>query len=460
MARKVRKRNVDVTESSGAFEAGRLAGREVPMSRSRLKSKESENGNGKKKGLQGRRFTSAQKNHALTLVASGMKREQVAKSIGTTEASLRRWVRVAEKTGTMPKVPHVSDLKAADLSLEGLVRDGNSEESAASAEAKSGAEAKAEVGGKRKSIYAPHDPGQGLSLAEEAAILELKRRSPSMGPAQIRTQLKRFKGWRVSIRAIARLLKKNGYELVHRGSRPQGYEDHRFEAPRRNAMWQMDFGEFWVGRNKLHLLAAEDDFSRYVVGYCLVDEKSSKVASRVLLEAMARHGKPEAVRTDRGGEFLAREEEGDFDRVLEAEEIDHIVGHSYKPKGGGKVESVIGTVRRELWEVEHFADVEEAMRRMAEFFEDYNHSRAHMGIDGLTPADRFFGRADRVLAAVDALSRRRQGASAMELRPGAPFEEVLGIRTGAPLEVLRLVLVNGKMELRFCGARVGLGKIE
>jgi hypothetical protein len=117
-------------------------------------------------------------------------------------------------------------------------------------------------------------------------------------------------------------------------------------------------------------------------------------------------------------------------------------------------------VRRELWVVEHFGDVAEATERLASFFDEYNHGRAHMGIDGLTPADRFFGRADRVLAAIDGISRKRQGATAMALTDGAPFEEVLGIRTGAPLEVLRLVIVDGRMELRFCGARVSLGKIE
>ena len=60
----------------------------------------------------------------------------------------------------------------------------------------------------------------GLSEAEVEAILEYRRRHPTMGPAQIRAQLKRFKGWRISIKAIARVLKKNGYEMVHRGSRP------------------------------------------------------------------------------------------------------------------------------------------------------------------------------------------------------------------------------------------------
>jgi transposase InsO family protein len=222
----------------------------------------------------------------------------------------------------------------------------------------------------------------------------------------------------------------------------------------------MDFGEFWVGREKLHLLAAEDDFSRFVVGHRLVGEKSSAVATEVLLEAMARHGKPEAVRTDRGGEFVAFTEQVDFARVLEAEEIDHIIGHSYQPKGGGKIESVIGTVRRELWDVEHFASREEAMSRVSEFFEQYNYNRAHMGIDGLTPADRFHGWADRVLTTVDELSRKRQGEASMMLSQGAPFEEVLGMRTGSPLEVLRLVIAEGKMELRFCGATVCLGRIK
>ena len=135
------------------------------------------------------------------------------------------------------------------------------------------------------------------------------------------------------------------------------------------------------------------------------------------------------------------------------------MGHSYHPQGGGKVESAVGTVKRELWEVEHFATRQQAERRLAQFIDDYNHHRAHMGIDGLTPADRFMGRADRVLADVDAVSRKRQGALAMTQTAGAMVEEVFGPATGAPLEVLRLMIVDGVMELRFCGARVRLGRV-
>jgi hypothetical protein len=124
--------------------------------------------------------------------------------------------------------------------------------------------------------------------------------------------------------------------------------------------------------------------------------------------------------------------------------------------GRGKIEALIGTVQRELWEVQHFGSVEEAEDALVAFVHAYNHRRAHMGIDGLTPADRFFGRWDEVRAAIDAQSRKRQGASA--LAAGLPLtEEVL---TDAPAEVLRLAVVDGVMEMRLFGARVKLGKVE
>lgn len=108
------------------------------------------------------------------------------------------------------------------------------------------------IGSPSASIYAPKDPGQGLSDLEVAAILELKREHPAYGPAQLRAQLKRFKGWRLSNKAIARVLRQAGYELVHRGSRPQGPEPIRFEAPRRNALWQADYTELRVGGRNSH----------------------------------------------------------------------------------------------------------------------------------------------------------------------------------------------------------------
>ena len=410
-----------------------------------MTSKKSKRGGRADKGLQGRRFTEEQRQQALTLIAGGMPRTEVAARVGTTTESLRRWVAKAQANGTMPAGPTRTAAPA-------LV-DKKTQPVAAAVEA----DAKRAT---PRSPYAPADPAQGLGEHEVAAILELKRKHPSMGPAQLRAQLKRFQGWRVSIKAIARVLRAHGYELVHRGAKPKGPEPVRFEAPRRNALWQADFCDVRVAGEKLCVLIIIDDFSRYAVGYAVADSPSSAVATEAMRQSIARHGKPEAVRTDRGGAFVAFSKESDFGRFLEAELIDHIVGRAYSPRGGGKVESAVGTLKRELWEVFHFEDRAEAERRLAQFFEQYNERRAHMGIDGLTPADRFFGRADRVLAALDAISRKRQGALALVSPTGGPVEELTFTGAGAPMEVLRLVLVDGVMELRFCGARVRLGRVE
>jgi len=418
----------------------------------------------------GRRFTAEQRQHALTLVASGVAASEVARIIGTTDKSVRSWTRRARADGTFPVVPVAGsngrppprntneqateqtpvadaapDVRGAEVEAE--------TERATVAPTEHASQRSSETPSAQPSIYAPKDPGQGLADYEKDAILNLKKRHPSYGPAQIRAQLKRFNGWRVNIKAIAKVLRDNGYPLVHRGSRPKGPEPIRFEAPRRNAIWQADFAEMRIVGEKLYLCVMLDDFSRFVVGHALTEHASSEVVIDLLQRAIARHGKPEAFRTDRGGAFVSK----DVADYLEAEVIDHIVGRPYHPQGGGKVESIIGTVRRELWDVEQFEDREHALRRTRNFFNDYNERRAHMGIDGLTPADRFFARADRVLAAVNASSRNRNGA---HLVLGKAFEELVPASNQTPTEVLRFVLVNGKMELRFCGARVELGSIE
>lgn len=384
--------------------------------------------------------------HALLLLASGIRPCVVATQVGVSTESLRLWRLQAVKMGTMPKPPR-----------------GGAETSTSDS---SPPPPKPSVPQR-----APRDPATGLSAQEVDAILDLKRRHLSMGPAQIRAQIKRFKGWRLSIRAIARVLTKNGYELVHVASRPQGEEIvHRFEAPHRNALWQMDFAELRVGPERVSLLVVLDDFSRYVVGYDLMEEVSSERVVSVLKESIRRHGKPEAIYTDRGGPFLSWNKPSSLGSFLEEELIDHSVSPAYRPQGRGKVEALIGTIRRELWDLVHFESVERAREEVRSFFRRYNEERAHLGIDGLTPADRYFARWEEIRNEMEAVSRKRQQQQAGGFiitgssgngRGGSedPFvaEDAL---PGAPLELLRLVVAGGRLELRFLGHRVDLGPVK
>lgn len=370
--------------------------------------------------------------HALLLRISGMTAKDVAAHVGCSAECVRGWMRRAERDGTLPVPPAAAPSEPTSTPTAPSLPQ-----------------------------RAPKDPGAGLGAHEEEAILALKKRHPSMGPAQIRAQLKRFKGWRLAVRAISRVLKSHGYELVHVASRPKGEEEpRRWEAPHRNAIWQMDFVELRIGPERRALLLVLDDFSRFCVAHALLEHPDSEDVVAVLRDAIRRHGKPEAVYTDRGGPFLAWDKPSSLGRFLETELVDHHVSPSYRPRGRGKVESLAGTVRRELWDLVHFESVDAARAALATFFHTYNHRRAHMGLDGLTPADRFHGRWEEVARRVQAASRHRQGALVVADGPGVdPFvtEEDL---SDAPVEVLRLVVLDGRMEVRFLGHRVDLGKVK
>lgn len=377
-----------------------------------------------------RRFSPEDHARALSLIAAGMKRDEVATSVGCTTESLRRWYKEAKRKGLVVVAPGGAKSVAV------------SSVSPPSAPTSS----------------APRDPGAGLGEHETKAILDYKKKHPSMGPAQIRAQLKRFLGWRISVKAIARVLRQAGFPAVHRKGRPVGSErPGRFEAPHRNAIWQLDFTELRVGPERRWLLVIEDDFSRFVVGHVLADGPTSEVVVDAIRAAIRLHGKPERVYTDRGAAFTSWRDVSACEVFLDEQLIDHSLRTAYRPQGGGKIEAVIQTVQRELWEVVHFESVPDAELALAKFFVDYNHRRAHLGIGSLIPADRFYGRWPEVVAEMDAVSRRRQGHLALQLdrrlfvEPPAAGERVVA---------LQLILVGDQAELHLGGRRIVLGRIE
>lgn len=401
-----------------------------------------------------RQFRADERKRALEDLAAGRPPYEVAAGLGCCCETLRLWKKAAEADGTMPvpTSPPASSRKRLTTRGKPASPMAVGAVGATAGTAQAIVPAIVPATPATQKVLAPVAAlgASQLGAAEVEAILRYKQKHPSMGPAQIRAQLKRFHGWRTAVRAIARVLTEHGYKLEHRGSRPEGDEvPHRFEAPHRNALWQLDFADLFIGSERRQLLIIEDDFSRFIVGHRLVEHPTSEVAVEVLAEAIRRHGKPEAVYTDRGGAFLAWGEASSFGTFLERELIDHHVGHSYHPQGRGKVEAVIHSVRRELWETTHFDSVEAAEKGLAAFFREYNHRRAHMGIDGLTPADRFFGRWEEVREEVEARARHRPlGSDPRITEERLPEDQV---------EVVRLMLVGDRLELRLLGHTSVLG---
>jgi hypothetical protein len=106
-----------------------------------------------------------------------------------------------------------------------------------------------------------------------------------------------------------------------------------------------------------------------------------------------------------------------FSRELEKRSIRHVMAAPRRPQTLGKVERFWGTLWRECLEASVFLDLGDAQKRIGLFIDYYNFQRPHQGLDGLVPADRFFGSAPDVLRTL----KERVAANALELaRNGSP----------------------------------------
>src|SRR4030095_11708037 len=117
------------------------------------------------------------------------------------------------------------------------------------------------------------------------------------------------------------------------------------------------------------------------------------------------------------GQFVTRRAKSAFSKELEQGGIRQIVARPGHPQTLGKIERMWGTLWRECVATAIFVDLEDARRRIGHFFDHYNFHRTHKGIDGLVPADRYFGSASEVRRRLQV----RVAENALELaRNGAP----------------------------------------
>jgi transposase InsO family protein len=263
--------------------------------------------------------------------------------------------------------------------------------------------------------------GSRLPEVTKRAILLLKEDHPEWGCERISDVLMRGPALGACASAVARVLHEAGYELEEVPTRPHAPEVHRFERAKPNQLWQTDLFTFILKRQnrRVYLVAFLDDHSRFIVSYGLHASQSSALVIEVLRAGIASYGVPQEVLTDNGSQYVTWRGKSAFSRELERRGIRHIVSARKHPQTLGKIERFWGTLWRECLERAIFLDLGDARRRIGLFLDYYNFQRTNLGIDGLVPADRFFGAASEVLRTL----RARLAANALDLaRHGVPRE--------------------------------------
>lgn len=265
--------------------------------------------------------------------------------------------------------------------------------------------------------------GSRLPEPTRRAILMMKQAHPEWGQDRIHDMLVRSAGLEASAGAVQRVLLEAGYEVEESPTRPHPPKVRRFERSRPNELWQTDLFSFLLKRQRqrVHLVAYLDDFSRFLVGFGLHASASGALVREVLESSIANFGAPEEVLCDNGAQYHTWRGKSAFAKLCERRGIKRIVASPRRPQTLGKIERFWGTLWRELVEGAVFRDLQEARTRLEHFVGFYNFQRTHQGIGGLVPADRYFESAPEVRAALQ--ERVEQNARSLALH-GVPRKAI------------------------------------
>ncbi|MBI5362965.1 MAG: DDE-type integrase/transposase/recombinase [Planctomycetes bacterium] len=265
------------------------------------------------------------------------------------------------------------------------------------------------------------DGRRKIAAAVQSEIVRVRERHPEFGLRRVRDFLWRFRAMKVSAGGVRNVLDRAGVPraplVVKRRRKPS--QPRRFERASPMQLWQTDITQFLLTREsrRVYLTVFLDDRSRFVVSHSLQLHQRSELVIEALLDGIQRYGKPAEVLTDQGRQYYAWRGKSDFERLLEREGIEHAVARAHHPETVGKCERLWETIDREFWSRVRPQELSEARERLSHWLAHYNFFRPHQGIDGLVPADRFFGAESAVRRAIEGQLSKQELSLALSEKP-------------------------------------------
>ncbi len=223
-------------------------------------------------------------------------------------------------------------------------------------------------------------------------------------------------------------------------TRPHPDKVRSFERARPNQLWQTDLFTFVLKRQnrRVYLVAFLDDHSRFLTGYGLHASQSAALVIEVSARGAGRlWRRPKRSSPTTGAQYVTWRGKSQFTRELEKRGIRQIVARPRHPadprarssaSGGRSGGSVSRRPCSATWKMPGGGSGCSSTTTTS--------NGSHQGIDGLVPADRYFGAAPEVLKTL----RERVAANALELaRHGVPKQPVYltGLLEGKPFSVHR-----------------------
>lgn len=232
-----------------------------------------------------------------------------------------------------------------------------------------------------------------LSEREVCEMVKLKLVHRHWGPRKIRTLYHRRHGQAPSESSFKRILEQVGLTMPRR-VREGPREGGRLSSGRRglepNEVWTVDFKGWWRWgeARRCEPLTIRDEFSRYVLELRAMDNARSQTVREAFERIFARHGLPQAIRSDNGAPFASVQALHGLSRLSAwwvALGIDLERGRPAHPQDNGGHERLHRDIARELECLGQGATAE----ALDLWREEFNHERPHEALGMRCPAELY-----------------------------------------------------------------------
>tara|TARA_R100001369_G_scaffold69509_1_gene97155 strand:+ start:458 stop:1438 length:981 start_codon:yes stop_codon:yes gene_type:complete len=258
----------------------------------------------------------------------------------------------------------------------------------------------------------PSHPGSVWNrLPDEtrAEIIEFALEHEDLTPRELAVKYTDEKQYFVSESSVYRILKAEDLVTAPAHIVMKAANEFRDKTTRPNELWQTDFTYLKVlGWGWFYLSTILDDYSRYIITWKLCATMKAEDVTATLDRALEASGcdcatvvaKPRLL-SDNGSSYIA----GDLADYLDEKGMDHVRGAPYHPQTQGKIERWHQTMKNRVL-LEHYFLPGDLERQIGAFVEYYNNQRYHESLGNLTPADVYFGRAERILKQREEIKRK------------------------------------------------------
>ena len=257
----------------------------------------------------------------------------------------------------------------------------------------------------------PSRPNRTWNRIPEAVrrqIIDLALELPELSPRELAVRFTDERRYFVSEASVYRLLKAQDLITSPAYIVIKAAQEFKDKTTATNQLWQTDFTYLKItGWGWYYLSSVLDDFSRFIVAWKLCTTMTAQDVTATLdlerwasgLDQMTVVHRPRLL-SDNGSSYVA----ADLAKWLDGKNMEHVRGAPYHPQTQGKIERWHQTLKNRIL-LEHYYLRGDLERQVAAFVERYNHARYHESLDNLTPADVYFGRAERILLEHERIKR-------------------------------------------------------